>query len=227
MAPRMAFHDSTLPHWVVRDTMTSATTIPRFAGWRHSRFSTISTTFYQHIFSRFVGRSLHLVNFYHDLLLNISQTRNPSARLLAAGDSTSKVRLVVNQSLLYSIPRPRNEQTGEPVQRCAQFATIEWCVSSAQNATNLRVDNWQNLTAEALGLIDRPFGLAAATCGISKNKRSWVPWAWDDRICGVSLFSRYRLLSLLFRDYCISSGRGRFKLPNVKAGLQNRMGRDS
>ena len=50
-----------------------------------------------------------------------------------------------------------------------------------------------------------------------------MPWAWDDRICGVSPYNRYRLLSLLFRDYCTPSGSGRFKLPNVEAGLQNRM----
>jgi len=53
-----------------------------------------------------------------------------------------------------------------------------------------------------------------------------VPWAWDDRICGVSPYHRRRSLSLLFRDYCSSSGRGRFKVPNVEADLQDRMSED-
>lgn len=53
-----------------------------------------------------------------------------------------------------------------------------------------------------------------------------MPWAWDDRICEVCQYNRCRALSLLFRDYCISSGRGRFKPPNVEAGLRNRTSGD-
>lgn len=156
MAPRMAFHDSTLPHWVVRDTMTSATTIPRFVGWRHWRFSTISTTFHQRIFSSSVGRSLHLVDFYRDLLLNISQTRNPSAHLLSAGDPTSKVCLVLNQSLLYSHPGHAMNKLTSPSNVAHSLRLSNDVSAPSENATNLRVDNWQNSTAEALGLIDRP-----------------------------------------------------------------------
>ena len=51
-SPHGSLHSSTLPHWVVRDTMTSATTIPRFVVFR---FSTLSTTSFPCIFSSFVG----------------------------------------------------------------------------------------------------------------------------------------------------------------------------
>ena len=50
-----------------------------------------------------------------------------------------------------------------------------------------------------------------------------MPWAWDDRICGVSPCNSHRPLPLLFRDYCALSGRGRFRLPNVEVGLLKRM----
>lgn len=50
--------NSTLPHWVVRDTMTSATLLPRFGG-----FTILHTfiTFFTALSAVFVGLSLHLV----------------------------------------------------------------------------------------------------------------------------------------------------------------------
>ncbi|XPS75597.1 hypothetical protein M3J09_007672 [Ascochyta lentis] len=52
------------------------------------------------------------------------ETRKPNARLLSAGNPTSMPPCSEPITALL-VPRPRNEQSGEPVQRCAELAKVE------------------------------------------------------------------------------------------------------
>lgn len=132
LAPHMALSsNSILPHWVVRDTMTSATLIPRFR-----KFTFLHTFFNlsRALSAAFVGLLLYVVEFiaiacstFHNPFSRCSQPVTPPASPPRSEPIAALLEL-----------RPCNGSVGEPVQRCAQLATVEWRTVPPEKATNLR-----------------------------------------------------------------------------------------
>lgn len=154
LAPHIALpSNSILPHWVVRDTMTSATSVPHSGGFP---FLHTFNSFFRALSAACVGLLLHFVKFIE---ISCSTFHNQETHWHACYQSVipqgSPPRIEPIAALLGL--RPRNGQVGEAVQRYAQLAIVEWRVVLPENVTNLRVESCKiHCRAEALGLIDRP-----------------------------------------------------------------------